>query len=340
MPSLGTSNLGSEVLSGSVTYVSVDSTSVVTDEQKLNTNTRADAVTQATASVTGTKGISSVSISPENLYVQFNENGGEFQSNWFTKETPLEDTGELVLVGSFRNERFDPVKIIIERDDTGDEIPDIQSEVQTLNDGNHILRVSEGDRGEDIAKSGASYRLRFPDYNQTDAIDRLTLALAWDSEKKFHQEWDIGPVDTESEPVSSLIAVLLSENYRFDATLDQIAESHKIETASGKSLEYHSHEVGVVRKENENDPHLRKRVLAKSATRTFSSTGKDVTDLIGLIFDNNSDKISIETISDRPVMAIEVPQTVMEDHILSANEIKNLLDESVASSYNIQINTI
>jgi len=85
MPSLGESQLGTEYLAGSVTYVSLEPTSATTSPQTLDSTTSADVSTEPARVVTGTKEITSVSLSPENLDIQFNESAGEFQSTWFTK---------------------------------------------------------------------------------------------------------------------------------------------------------------------------------------------------------------------------------------------------------------
>lgn len=340
MPSLGNSQLGTEYLAGTVTLVNVKPTSSETDTRKFDGEKTAITSTKSVSAVTGTKAISSVSLSPENLSIRFNESAGEFQSNWFTKETPLEETGELVIVGTFRREQDEPVDIVVERDDGGDGLPDITSEIQTLNDENHILTISEGDRGEDIAKKGARYRLRFPNYTQSDAIERLTLALGWNNEREFQGQWQLDSVDTKEQPTNALIAVLISENYRLDSTLDEVFKQQHIESSTDSSLDLLSKEVGAERKSRENDEHLRKRTLSKSATQTFSTTGSDVSDLVGLIFDERGEEISLGVLKNEPVLTVEVPQTVMDAHILSQTEVENLLNDGVASSYNVSITKI
>lgn len=339
MLQLGTSELGTTLLSGDVTYISVKPTSAATNQQKLNANTTADAITQSTSSVTVTKQINPISLSPENLYVQFNENSGEFQSNWFEKETPLEETGELVIVGKFRRERDEPVQVVIERDDTGDEVPNATSEVKTLSSDSHILRIQTDTKGNPLAKNAANYRIRFPGYTQSDAIERVTLALGWNNVGKFNAEWDLGSIDTKEQPTAALIALLLSENSRLDATIDEVFKQQHIESATDSSLDLLSKEVGAERKKRENDEHLRKRVLSRSATRTFSTTGSDVSDLVGLIFDERGEDITIGVLPDKPVLEVTAPQSVVDEHILTQSEIEELLNDGVASSYNAVVTT-
>jgi len=340
MPGLGTSQMGTEILAGSVTYVGINPTSATTSTEILDSNTEADTSTIPATAKTTTQALNPVTLSPENIHIEYNESQQEFQSKWFEKNTPLDEAGELVVVGTFRNQTFEPVDLIVERDETGDETPDSKSDLKTLDDDNHILRIDETENGEEIAQVGATYRLRFPNYDQTDALDLFTMALGWPNQDQFNEEWDISPVSTESQPAKALVAIMLSENYRFDATLDEIFDSQHIESSNDKSLEYLAKEVGTSRRENENDLHLRKRVLAKSATRTFSSAGQDVTDLIGLIFEDQSGKVGVGVATGEPVLEIEVPTTVMENHILTAAEAEDLIDEAVSSSYNAKVTTI
>jgi hypothetical protein len=340
MPSLGTSQLGTELLSGSVTRVSINPAVSVTTERELDSTTTADAITTATSVVTSTKQITPISLSPENLYVQFNEESSEFQSTWFEKETPLEETGELVIVGKFRRERDEPVQVVVERDDTGNKTPNATSEVKTLSSDTHILRIQTDTKGNPLAKNAANYRIRFPGYTQSNAIERLTLALGWNNVGKFNAEWDLRSIDTKEQPTAALIALLLTENSRLDATVDEVFKQQHIESATDSSLDLLSKEVGAERKKRENDEHLRKRVLSRSATRTFSTTGSDVSDLVGLIFDERGGEITIGVLPDKPVLQVTAPQTVVDEHILTQSEIEELLNDGVSSSYNAVVTTI
>lgn len=339
MVKMGTSQIGTEYLAGSITYVSIQPTLLQTSSKTLNSKTTANINTNATSSVTGNKLFKSVSLSPENFYVQFNEKKNEFQSTWFEKETPLEETGELVIVGKFRRERDEPVQVVIERDDTGNEVPNATSEIKTLSSDTHILRIQTDTKGNPLAKNAANYRIRFPGYTQSDAIERLTLALGWNNVGKFNAEWDLRSIDTKEQPTAALIALLLSENSRLDATIDEVFKQQHIESATDSSLDLLSKEVGAERKKRENDEHLRKRVLSRSATRTFSTTGSDVSDLVGLIFDERGEDITIGVLPDKPVLEVTAPQSVVDEHILTQSEIEELLNDGVASSYNAVVTT-
>lgn len=304
-------------------------------------NLEATATSTVANAVTSTDVLNVVTLSPDNLHVVYDESAGEFRTEWFTKKSPLDDdVGEIIIVGQFRKEEFDPIDIVVERDTDDDDTPEMATKTVTLDDSNHILRIAETDVSEDLPEDGGRYRLRFPGYNQTDAITRLTFALGFNSERKFNEEWSISPVSPKEEPLRAMLAVLLSENYRFDATLDEIFEAQHISTSNDKSLEYLAHEVGTSRKAGENDPHLRKRVLGASATRTFSSAGDDVTDLVGLVFDEEAEQVTLGVKTDEPVLEVSVPQSVMDAHILSAAEIEDLFDEAVSSSYTASVVTV
>jgi len=337
---LGSSEVGAAYLGGSITSIALQPASSQTSTKSLASTTIVDTTVNTESVTTDTKVLNTVSLSPENIFIKWNDQKQEFTSNWFTKETPIDEAGELVIVGTFRNNKFDSIDVIVERDDTDDGVADTQTEIHTFDSDNHILRIETDENEEEIAEVGGKYRLRFPNYDQTDALARFTMALGWDNDIQFNGEWDISPVSTESQPAKALVAVLLSENYRLDATIDEIFESQHISKSNDRSLEFLSHENGTSRKENETDPHLRKRVLAKSATRTFSSVGSDFTDLIGLIFEDQSDKVGVGVASNEPVLQIEVPTTVMEDHILTAAEVEDLIDDAVSSSYDATVTTI
>jgi hypothetical protein len=80
--------------------------------------------------------------------------------------------------------------------------------------------------------------------------------------------------------------------------------------------------------------------LGTSQLGTELLAGQDVTDLIGLIFEDQSEKVVVGVAPDEPVLEIEVPTAVMEDHIFTAAEVEEEIDEAVSSSYNTKVTTI
>lgn len=332
---LGSHQLGASVLGATVSIVDTiaGGVSAATDVDSLGAYRETFPSIEPQKAVSGVNELQPVSLSPRNITVFYNEEDDEYQTDWFLKETPIESPGELIIVGTFRG-TYDPVTVVVERRKGGESKPLV------LNSDSHILRVSEDSYGNELVENGAEYRLRFPGYRQADALERLHLALGWNNETTFSQNWDVDPVDIQQEPQKELIAVLLSENYRFDATLDEIFESQHITTANDVSLDYLAKEVGTSRVDEETDKHLRKRVLTKSATRTFSSVGRDVTDLVELIFDDDTEEITLQTTPTEPVLEVLVPQNVIERHVLTGAEIESLMDEAVSSSYNTTVKVI
>lgn len=326
---LGTNQIGRSVLAGVVGYGTAIPSQAQSFVSELDSTVGVDTTVNPYRTNIEIGLLGPVSLSPTNIEVFYNEFDNEFQTNWFTKQTPLDNPGEIVIVGKFRDKTFDPIEIVVEHKTSGKQDSDI------LHPKSHILRL-----GKDIAEQGGEYRLRFPGYSQTDALDRIHFALGWNNEAEFSQNWEIDPVNVKHEPQRALAAVLLSENSRLDATLDEIFESQHITTANDVSLEYLANEVGTNRINEETDKSLRKRVLAKSATRTFSSVGSDVTDLIKLLFDDSANEVTLQTVNNEPVLKILVPKSVIDNHVLTTSEIESVMDESVSSSYNAVVEIV
>jgi hypothetical protein len=276
------------------------------------------------------------SLSPENLTVRDTANG--FRTDWIEKCSPIQDDAEsIVIIGEFSPGNYDPVDVVIARDETGNGQADSLSEVVTINEGNRIIEIQESRTGEPFVDYCGTYQLRFPGFSQTDPLKRLNFALTWDNQDELNKKWDIPAIDPENGSTADLLSIILSANYRVDSTLDEIYEKQHIELSNGLALDLLAKEVGTTRKAGEKDPHLRKRVLVKSATRTFSTTGEDTTDLIALIFGEDANKITIDVANGEPVLKLQVQQQTINNNPLSAAEIEDLLDEAVPSSYRTNI---
>ncbi len=287
-------------------------------------------------------------LDPQNVNVEYNTSRELWESSWMPTDTFNEERDQLVAVMSLQDDA-DPVDVVIERDTDGDNSPDLHSDVLTIDSNQQIAYAEpEGDRG--------TYRLIFPTYNQTDVVSRLNVAITYDNTERLIENIplqflrnDIRSENVDgSDDITPLVEALGTTLDRIDASIDAVYDNRFVESARGKSLDKLGKPVGIQRRDIgnpersddlEGDQRLRKRVAAAKALVGLDTTNPSFSQLLKLLFPQAVTAIEINTVTDKPEVEVVIPTNTVDRNPLNKSEIQDILSDSVASSYNVQVST-
>jgi len=367
MPQLGSTQLSTAQLGDTVPFFGMKTTDETVSTSELQPVSKSEMSMGTTDPTVGPTGpFVPVILDPQNINVEYNQSRGLWESSWMPTDTFDDERDQLVAVLSLQ-EGADPVDVVIERDTDGDNSPDLHSNVLTIDANQEIAYAEpEGQRG--------FYRLIFPQYNQTDVVDRLNVAITYDNTERLienipyqflqndirSENIDSASSDDDasrtssaktsdgSDDISPLIEALGTTLDRIDATIDAVYDNRFVESARGDSLNKLGRPVGVQRRDIgnpersddlEGDQRLRKRVAAAKALVGLDTTSPSFSQLLKLLFPQAVTAIDINAVADKPEAEVVIPTNTVNRNPLNVSEIQTILSDAVASSYNIQVNT-
>jgi uncharacterized phage protein gp47/JayE len=154
-----------------------------------------------------------------------------------------------------------------------------------------------------------------------------------DNAEDIIQNWDHPIRPEDSENLYQLLHVVASENRRIDVELNELYENRFLATAAGANLEKIAELVGIVRKTDEGDKKLRKRVRAAFAAKASDTTYETFASIVLSITEGSPDSISIITPPEagEKAVKVEVDGSVFEDLVLTKDELVVLLNGALSA---------
>jgi hypothetical protein len=153
-----------------------------------------------------------------------------------------------------------------------------------------------------------------------------------DNVEEIVENWN-HPIDPyEESNLYKLLTVIVSENERLDIELDEIYDNRFLDTATGSELEKIAELVGVVRKTDEVDAKLRKRIRGAFAANASDTTYDSFTSAALSILDASPNQVTFITPPDSPPKTVEIQLdgSVIEENPLSSNELIILLNGALS----------
>lgn len=146
-----------------------------------------------------------------------------------------------------------------------------------------------------------------------------------------HFDYPINPHDTEN--LYKLLEVVTSENRRLDIELDELYDNRFLATATGKELEKIGDLVGVIRKTDEADSKLRKRIRGAFAAHASDTTYESFTSAALSIIEGSADSVEFATPPETPAKVIEISISgaVFEANPLTRSELVTLLNGALSA---------
>jgi len=287
--------------------------------------------TPVAASTTATpQAIPPVILQPRNLSVVYDEQAKEFRSNWFPKRVPSEGERCLCLTAAFReNITPDPIEVIVERDDDGDNQPDGATRRLEVGPQTGITLLSES--ATDFAfREDARYRVRFPSYAQADVVTRAHLAVTIDARDRLKEAWPLEIVSAYEEPLTDVFDVLGTSLTREAARVDEEYDQTFIATASGQELEQHAREIGLNRRVAETDRELRIRTQVTKAAATTSATPDELAQALRIIFGPAAQSVSVRDATGKAAIVVTIPKPITDETPLTPAQIEDLLQSATS----------
>jgi len=348
MGELGNNVLGTGLLGGTVVRLGMgDSTQTTATTSTISVTSKTSPdMGEASPTVTDDGSFSPVILDPKNVDVRYNKSRGVFESSWLPTDTFNDSRDQLLAVVSIADDG-DDVTVVIERDLNGDETADIHSNKLTVN------RTTEIARADPQGESGR-YRLVFPQYNQTDVVEQLNVAITYDNTERLIENIpyqflrnDIRSDNADgSDDIEPLISALGDTLDLIDASIDAVYDNRFVQSARGQSLNKLGRPVGIHRRDVgntersddlESDERLRKRVLAARGLVGLDTTTPSFSQLLALLFPDGKTGITIDVLDSEPVAAVTIPQNVIERHPLTVSEVEHILEDGNTSSYGVTV---
>lgn len=144
--------------------------------------------------------------------------------------------------------------------------------------------------------------------------------------------WD-HPIDASAEDtLHSLLKVVASENRRLDVELDELYDNRFLQSATGRELEKIGDLVGVIRKNGEQDPKLRKRIRGAFAAKASDTTYDSFTSATLSILDGSPETVEFLTPPDTnpKVVQVNVDGAVFDENPLTKDELVVLLNGALS----------
>jgi uncharacterized phage protein gp47/JayE len=147
------------------------------------------------------------------------------------------------------------------------------------------------------------------------------------------ENWDHSIQPSEAENLKRLLEVVASENRRLDLELDELYDNRFLSTATGVELEKIGDLVGVIRKENESDAKLRKRIRGGFAAQASETTYDSFTSAALSILDAGPEAVEFITPPDTigpKVVQVQLDGAVFDENPLTENELAVLLNGALS----------
>jgi len=146
------------------------------------------------------------------------------------------------------------------------------------------------------------------------------------------ENWDHQIPVTEEDDLYKLLKVVESENRRIDVDLQDLYDNRFVESATGKELEKLGDMVGVVKKTNEVDSKLQKRVKAAYAAKGSDTTYSYFTQFVLDLLETNSDGVSFVTPPETQpkVVEVNIDGTILDDSVLTKQELVLLFNAALS----------
>lgn len=156
------------------------------------------------------------------------------------------------------------------------------------------------------------------------------------------ENWDHTIQPHHDDSMYKLLEVISSENNRLDIELDELYDNRFLSTATGNELEKIGDLVGVIRKNNESDVKLRKRIRGAFAAFASDTTYNSFTAAAISILDGSADSVAFITPpdSDPKTVTIEVDGAVVDANPLTVSEIVVLLNGALSVDAQLNINQV
>lgn len=133
--------------------------------------------------------------------------------------------------------------------------------------------------------------------------------------------------------VYGLLGVIGEETNRLDLDNEQLYDQRFLKTATGSELEKLAEEVGITRRDGETDEHLRKRIYAEYVALRSDTTYDQFATAVMDITDANENEFTIATPPNtdyKKVVEVELQQNVLEESILTQDEIVSFLNRALS----------
>lgn len=160
-----------------------------------------------------------------------------------------------------------------------------------------------------------------------------------DNIEEVIENWDHPINPHESDNLYKLLKVLVSENKRIDIELDELYDNRFLDTATGVQLEKIAELVGVIRKTNESDDKLRKRIRGAFAANASDTTYDSFTSTALSILEAGPNQVSFVTPPETPPKTVEIKLDgeVFENNVLTEDELIILLNGALSIDAKAQI---
>lgn len=142
--------------------------------------------------------------------------------------------------------------------------------------------------------------------------------------------------------LGKLVRVLVCEANELSYQIQQIAQSHNIDAATGATLDLYGMLVGVDREENESDDSYRTRIKGNGFIAVGDTTTNEMMQLTKLLLDTDYANISFNTdlASDPATFKVEASSSVVNDSPLTASEVESLLTDAVPAGHEATLTVV
>jgi hypothetical protein len=156
--------------------------------------------------------------------------------------------------------------------------------------------------------------------------------IEYDNVDDIVQNWDHPIQLSEQDKLHKLLEVVASENRRLDIELDELYDNRFLDTATGVQLEKIGELVGVIRKQDEQDPKLRKRIRGAFAAKASDTTYESFTSAALSILEAEPSAVEFTTPpqANPKTVEIAIDGSVLENIPLTQDELVVLLNGALS----------
>jgi hypothetical protein len=136
----------------------------------------------------------------------------------------------------------------------------------------------------------------------------------------------------ESPEHEAFIRAIVDVLREGDVEAGQVNDQTFPSTASKEALNRHAREVGLTRRENENDATLRWRVRVESGVKASDGDTDSILDVLRLMFGEAAlSKITLASPSDEPVLDVAIPDSALDrtPEEIDETEVQDILDRAL-----------
>lgn len=163
-----------------------------------------------------------------------------------------------------------------------------------------------------------------------------------DNKEDIIENWDHEIQPNERDNLHKLLEVVASQNARLDVDLDEIYDNRFLGTATGNELEKIGELVGVVRKRDEPDKKLQKRIRGAFSAHASDTTYRTFTSIALSILEATPESVEFITPpeSNPKQIELQLDGSILEQNPLAKEELVILLNGSVSIDAEVVINEI